>query len=1373
MDQTERTPRRRFGARRYRGRTTLNRGLEGPSSPNRGRMFHQVEYSRSQAQADSGIRPYPRNQVNDFEVIREYNFPSSEDNASEVNSNTTKSDRRVFQPRYQQIRRGKASYSPRGEVNENDAEYSFGISRTPENLLAALESYDKELYETTIHKSIKKIRDVYTKFQRASKRRNCPGNYADVLKRRMENLDLQMKQFNSFLAEIANLISYNCEENFIRSTIQLENDLFKLNIPSYGVANEILKALEINQVVIVQADYSYSFNNILPIFIQKKFRNHYLISCETNETLRLDLQKNISSRFSQFRNVDITKTEEMLLKELANWKKSFEKPLFIILNLPLERSLEADLMLAKLREILSQCVHSRIVLLVSNQDNAFKLENYFSKACLLEMPELIFPVTVKLRHRALPPVENYITEAVGKIIAIHNLKIKGDILAFFPSLSNAITASNNVHSKLKEKVKCDVLMDTNQISHTENKMGRQERNVFFASDGAEMLFNPTVQHVIDCGVRKVYVYDPINNLDVETLTYISNARAEIRKSLAGVTDSGVYYPLYDVENLEKEEYPQVLRSDPLNTMLKIYNMWPQKALSIEFMESFSDDLKNDAIKLLQKHEILKRGKLTEFGKKVAQLPYSFKHSKLIMFGFKWGLKFEAVVIVAFFLAKGRVFQYSTDEKVQNTINAIKVKFLRNDSDVLSYLYIYKEWVENNYSDSWCEDNFINLETMKSVHENVNEICENIDKHMEQKIEQQICDMDLYISDILQMLLECFQANLCVSTGHYRSGYRILSSGSIGFIHRSSMVHDTQNLPEILIFHHMLSTSRDFLFDVTAVPRKIVEQCVAKGKLDIQLSDLRKETLVPERIEPVSERIIRQFLLGKRGQKLKQIEQNINEQLNDTCIIIDPSAEKGFVDIYALRHQILNAKNLLIGMIREHSQYSLSREELSILELRGEHSKIPVEIKWASGGIVTSIKVDHHLNVEDNSYIRFTANSPISVHHSIHLTWNRRDCNGTAFVTFSNDKDFREGKRELEERFISLLGCQVKVGISKNRKQSLYITGLPPSARIRDLENDLNSLLPGIKLEIRLIYTPEFETTERMLQDLKDKVEDLCDECTDLASFNIIIPPPKPSSIDMKAFINVNEDENLEEAARRLSGQTVGNSEISSLIVCQSKIKIKMEIYNALKSAFNDCFLKLKRNKMQEFPDPFTFEFIDDQNRSFKILKLLTHYKTIMEELKFIVNEQLEGQVLRSKDSKELSKLFCYGGHVFLKNLQKEILGNEDENDLCIIEDAKRNVIRLYGSIWKRKKAKERIIKFLEDSENENVKIIRLSDGSSRRVLLKAVIMEYGVNLENFIEACGLRSAILNLKSCEMEVYGSPESTARVSNPAGPKVLSKS
>ncbi|CAL1272571.1 unnamed protein product [Larinioides sclopetarius] len=1212
-------------------------------------------------------------------------------------------------------------------------------------------------------------------------------NRDSMLQLHLQNLLQQQKQFEDYIAKVKSqlnqlsLFSSNIQDilekcDTIEKNVKNECNIFKRSLPAYAYKGAVLGRINENQVTIISFDSTYFLNILLPIFVKSEFPDHYLVCSEPFQVLAENLKKNVFQLLNdkikadeideiKFNNDMNFLTVDEMLNLFTNDYTFKEKKIFAILNLSLKRSLKQDIVLSYLKDILLENKDSRIVLMTTFVDSVHKYEKYFLdkvKVAIYKMPSLILPVKTVWKHLTLQPTDEYVKEVARTILAIHTLNDCGDVMAFLPTSADTKSVSAHINEKLSDlqfdDLKCEILNENSPQKpclELFNKRSSNKRTIFLVTDCAEMLVVPSVRYVVDCGLRKEYMFDGDKKIDILSTTLISRCRSKLRKSLAGSFNSGVCYRLYNKEDyleMPHGEYPEILTINPFNSMIRIFQYRPDTATTVEFVEPLPVSTKESALELLKKYNAVKDNVLTDLGKNIVKLPFPAKYSKLILLGIHWGLAYEAVILVAFFSVKGRVFQFSNDADRQREIDAVKLNLVQHDSDTLSYLYIYKMWLDSNRSEDWCEKNYINYNTLKSIHLKVNEICQVVGESLKENINQEFVNTDKSsATSLLEMLFDCFLENLCVFTGHYRSGYRVLSSHCIAFLHPSSIICQMENLPQFIIFDHMICTNREFLISITSIPPDFITKAMVDQQIDFDYSDMFEKSLVQRVIEPVGERLIKQVLLGKKGKKLKAIEAHVKSLLSTDSLVIEPVAEKGRVLVYALENQVDEALKLVDDVLKRQFQDLVNSEQVHTLELKRGQIKIPIEVKWLRGAQVDSVKIgksSQHVNdnaCEYDDEENAPDQQPSIIQQSINVTWVRRSCNGKGFVTFRGE-DFMKARKFTMRNFF-MLNSTIFIQVSRNEKNQLFITGIPAEAKPSDLEAFFFNLLPDLKpVKIELKYMAPFETSEDELREIKNNIEEICCNYTKLSNFKVIVPLPKPTATVMKAFINVNDKEDIEFAIESLSKYTISSAKLACKPVYRSIIKCGLKTCEALKPRFQQTLTELQSKLKEKFVHDELFEFVINQSSDdLAVIKMLSNKQEILLTLQRVINQLLEGEILNRSFSYKLNKIFCHGGQMWLRSLEKT-------SKVHIVEDYNSKTLRLYGSKEDCLKCKQRILQFLEDSANEAVTVIPLS--GRQRKLLKEIIKKYGANLEKFIESCELRTAVLDIKSCSISLHGS-------------------
>ncbi|XP_035210412.1 pre-mRNA-splicing factor ATP-dependent RNA helicase PRP16-like [Stegodyphus dumicola] len=1132
-----------------------------------------------------------------------------------------------------------------------DSDFQFqnskGVNYDGSNISADLEKINKLLNQwkpsdfiLEYRQKIDKHADKCVQQNLREKEKICTlfsqKEYPEVLKNLLNNLTMQQKEFDSIISDakvqLSHLHSNNVvdvikEAHLIEENVLKECKLFVKFFPAYAIKSDFLKSITDKQVTIIVGDNSYCFNISLPFFVKGKF-DHYVISCEPSELLSMRLLQSLNSIFQDEIASDLLPinescvgdhifvvTEENLLNFISHNRDDFN--LFVILNISLKRSVLTDVLLANLKDLLSKQKKSKLVLLLSLYDNPTKFESYFSSetVSVLKVQNLIFPVQTVWKQNLLSPVDDYISEVAETALAICTLHDSGDVLAFLPTISDADLASSSLKKLLIKFNYCDIeLILEHEINlydycfQKPNEKVSPKRKIFFVTSSAEMFVMPSIRFIIDSGLKKEYVYDQCKCIDVFSLTFNSHSKAKLRKSLAGISNFGICYRIYSKENYRKEmlhkENPEILTLNPFNTFIKIFQYNPDKAEDIQFVEPLPDDMRRDTMDRLRKFNAIKNKNLTALGKDMVKLPYAARYSKLLLMGIQWGLAFEAVVLFSFFSSEMPIFQLPQDEEQKKAIDAQKFQLIQSNSDTLTYLYIYEKWVENGRSSEWCNDCYILPKTLESVSAKIDEVCKTIADCLKKYIEPKFADEKNY-SDLTEMLVECFQDNLCVFTGRYESGFRVLMSNSIAHLDTTSVICQKANVPQYIIFDKIVSKDRDYMIHVTAVPGELIDQLLTKELLDYNYSDMFENNLI-QRTIPVGEKLMNQILLEKRGQNLKKIEEDIKKETGSDFIFIEPCVEKGCIYVYAVTDAIDYVMCTVEDTLKNKKEAILNEQDKNVLELKKGNNKVYVKVNWIRGALIKQLEIESEVkqllvNKSDCILDEFS-NKPCSAFDDfIHLTFIRRPCD-RAFITLRNDADFFKARKLTMRRIHShVLKTDIYMEVG-DRKNQLLVSDLPPETTKESFKQAFQILLHDVLIDnFQLEYKFPFGTPNQDARFIKDAITKKCKELK-IADFDILISEPAAMDTFMEASIVIQSNQDLNFLAVEFSNTDFGQRKLIAAPEYGSIIKCDKRVWNALKKRFNIELEKLT-NQLHLDKSLFRLEygFEIEETYSFKLL----------------------------------------------------------------------------------------------------------------------------------------------------------------------------
>ncbi|XP_055942958.1 uncharacterized protein LOC129972740 [Argiope bruennichi] len=387
------------------------------------------------------------------------------------------------------------------------------------------------------------------------------------------NLSLQLKQFEKVVsnlkARLSSVYTLVLEDAIqysekVRKELLHECKLFENFFQAYVFRDDIINVLKDDKVAIIVAENSFCFNFILPPLIRIAFPHKSVISCENCDILKLRLSNWLSNFLSEKIGTDLFNERRMAThisclneKQLLNYfvdSRFVVKQAFVIFNVPLVRSIESDLLLSYLRDMIVANEDSRLILLISPYSDLKNYRNYFSKIIqvvrVLKAPCISYPVETVWKNNALTPLEDYVSHVVNTIMSILALHNFGDILAFLPDINDLKQASEMLKEQLKKFLYNNVeyyLIHENAIYNLDCSISTNlKRKVFLSTECSEAINFPSLRFVVDSGIRKHVFYDNLLKIDVLKMTFISCWEAKLRKSLAGRFSNGICYRIYNL-----------------------------------------------------------------------------------------------------------------------------------------------------------------------------------------------------------------------------------------------------------------------------------------------------------------------------------------------------------------------------------------------------------------------------------------------------------------------------------------------------------------------------------------------------------------------------------------------------------------------------------------------------------------------------------------------------------------------------------------------------------------------------------------------------------------------------------------------------------
>ncbi|KAL9817994.1 putative pre-mRNA-splicing factor ATP-dependent RNA helicase DEAH9 [Arabidopsis thaliana] len=345
-----------------------------------------------------------------------------------------------------------------------------------------------------------------------------------------------------------------------------------------------------------------------------------------------------------------------------------------------------------------------------------------------------------------------------------------------------------------------------------------------------------VVYVIDSGFSKQKFYNPISDIESLVVAPISKASARQRSGRAGRVRPGKCYRLYTedyfLNQMPGEGIPEMQRSNLVSTVIQLKALGIDNILGFDWPAPPSSEAMIRALEVLYSLQILDDdAKLTSpTGFQVAELPLDPMISKMILASSELGCSHEIITIAAvlsvqvkalypFFLClKFLLFIYIRNNRtyckfviicfrlelwdlklnrcnleyvsmqsvwiiargVQKEQDEAKLRFAAAEGDHVTFLNVYKGFLESKKPTQWCYKNFLNYQSMA----------------------------------VRKAVTAGFFANACRLEPHSNGVYKTIRGSEEVYIHPSSVLFRVN--PKWVVYQSIVSTERQYMRNVVTI-----------------------------------------------------------------------------------------------------------------------------------------------------------------------------------------------------------------------------------------------------------------------------------------------------------------------------------------------------------------------------------------------------------------------------------------------------------------------------------------------------------------------------------------------------------------------------
>ncbi|MCH5676942.1 ATP-dependent RNA helicase HrpA [Streptomyces gilvus] len=371
----------------------------------------------------------------------------------------------------------------------------------------------------------------------------------------------------------------------------------------------------------------------------------------------------------------------------------------IIIDEAHERSLNIDFLLGYLAQLLPRRPDLKVVITSATIDPE-RFSRHFGDAPIVEVSGRTYPVEVRYRPLLEDDSDDSdrdqitaITDAVEELMG----EGKGDILVF---LSGEREIRDTADALTRKQYRfTEILPLYARLSHAEQHRVFQPhtgRRIVLATNVAETsLTVPGIKYVIDPGFARISRYSHRTKVQRLPIEPISQASANQRKGRCGRTSDGICIRLYSEDDFEaRPEFTdaEILRTNLASVILQMTAAGLGDIEKFPFIDPPDHRNIRDGVQLLQELGALDpaekdpRKRLTQTGRKLAQLPVDPRLARMVLEADKNGCVREVMVIAAA-LSIQDPRERPADKQTQ--ADQQHARFRDETSDFLAYLNLWR------------------------------------------------------------------------------------------------------------------------------------------------------------------------------------------------------------------------------------------------------------------------------------------------------------------------------------------------------------------------------------------------------------------------------------------------------------------------------------------------------------------------------------------------------------------------------------------------------------------------------------------------------------------------------------------------------------
>ncbi|ESP04720.1 hypothetical protein LOTGIDRAFT_170557 [Lottia gigantea] len=772
----------------------------------------------------------------------------------------------------------------------------------------------------------------------------------------------------------------------------------------------------------------------------------------------------------------------------------------------------------------------------------------------------------------------------------------------------------------------------------------------------------------------------------------------------------------------------------------------RRSILLEDEQSPPDAAIQTAIETLEELGSIKDDRITDIGKWLVKIPLEPRFGCMIKKGFEMGFAYETIVFTALCSSSGSIFYRGGNDQQKKRSDLKKLTFCDTKGDAFTYLKIYKEWeqVTEKRKNKWCFDNALNSKTLRGARELVNEIC-SIFKHNWSILVKKTFSTKVELEEALQnIILFAFYENIAHSLGHNRMGYYIPNLRQRVFVHPSSALNSLNDSSQWLVFINILKTSRDYITVVTPVEESWIRKITSLKTKQFDIDEAKKKSVCSVRNQFFGSTTY-SFFVGPAYTKLKAYGDLLYESVQ-VPVVLEADRKTGEVKFICafnatipddlIDDWVTEAKS---HVIQRTAEYKVGPNNQAggvriVLGLGGEGQLILMPDEYRNIHIKSSGKETSKETVVDK-FKRFGQIVDCWEDKRSYYRWGR--------VTFSTPEAAAEAAMSVKSlREVRILGKSCSISLGKKQHRPVLFHKVPKTVTEQDIRNCLpNDSQRRAITKISIIREKTF-TNPNEIPYFQQQIHDQFQEFDHDMKFVVDVMKPYDSNNNFRAFIKFNDASQGTMACDALRGRLIINGQKANLTPkLSSSLSVPEQVYQLLEDEIEDFTAELRENGTEFKLDS---KKLNNERRVFNISASNSHD---LVQIRYGLAAIVQGEVMEYWSNENNRYLFLKSGREFLRSLEKRTITILQVDNTLLS-------LRVFGLEDNILMAQNAIDQYLGNMvEGDGRREIKLDGESQPKGLMKTLVIRYDLELEGFVQASGLQSALLNHHNQTLKISG--------------------